>query len=270
MIGKYEDAAHLPRAEAAFQRALALDPDNGAAHHYYAQFEIDSGRVTEALQRLLELVEQRRAEPQVYAALVHACRYAGLVDESVASHRQARRLDPAVSTSVLHTYYMRGDYALAFEEGHQSSDPFEARVLGAMGRTAEAISAARREENRFAAYPLQRSFARGLRAALEGLPDEAVAALRPFDGPLFNDGEGLFYVAEIYSTLGLLDRGHMMLERAIDSGFLCLARFETDPYLAPLRGTDRYNELLGRVRSKRDPAVSGFLLGGGRALLGLR
>lgn len=164
---------------------------------------------------------------------------------------------------------MRGDYARAFEEGHQSSDPFEARVLGAMGRTAEAISAARREEDRFAAYPLQRSFATGLRAALEGLHDEAIAALQPFDRPLFNDGEGLFYVAEVYATLGLLDRGHMMLEQAIDSGFLCLAGFETDPYLAPFRGTRRFDELLGRVRSKRDPAVRRFLLGGGRALLGL-
>ena len=40
---------------------------------------------------------------QILAALVHACRYCGLLDASVAAHDLAIRLDPAIETSVLYT-----------------------------------------------------------------------------------------------------------------------------------------------------------------------
>jgi tetratricopeptide (TPR) repeat protein len=268
VIGKYEDQALQVRAEAALQRALELDSDNGAAHHYYAQLEIDLGRVEAALTRLLERVRQRRAEPQVYAALVQACRYAGLLAESVAAHRQAGRLDPTVSTSVLHTYYMQRDYDRALEEGPRSSDPFEARVLGAMGRDADAIKAARREEDRYTALPLLRSFSSGLRAALEGKTEEALTALVPFDTIVFNDGEALFYVAEIYAKLGIVDRALMMLMRAVDEGFACTPAFENDPYLWVVRKTAQWPTLFERVRAKQAVLVDSFVRAGGQTLLG--
>jgi non-specific serine/threonine protein kinase len=270
VLGKYEDLTGRARGEAALQRALELDPDNGAAHYYYAQLEIDLGRVDAALARLLDRARQRRAEPQIYAALVHACRYAGLLEASVAAHRQARRLDPTVSTSVLHTYYMQGDYARALDEGYSSSDPFEARVLGAMGRAAEAVAAARREEERYAAVPLLCSFCSGLRAAFEGRADEAVAALARIDTVAFSDGEGLFYWAEIYAMLGMLDRARSMLERALESGFLCLPAFENDPYLAPLRETPAWQPLIAPVRSRQAAVAEQFIRAGGPTLLGTR
>ena len=63
------------------------------------------------------------------------------------------------ATSVLHTYYHQGAFDQALDELHRSSDPFEGRLLGAMGRRDEAIAAARREETRYAAIPLLRAFA---------------------------------------------------------------------------------------------------------------
>jgi non-specific serine/threonine protein kinase len=268
VLGKYEDLAGRARGEAALQRALELDPDNGAAHHYYAQLEIDLGRVDSALERLLNRARQRRAEPQVYAALVHACRYAGLLVESVAADRQARRLDPTITTSVLHTYYMQGDFTRTLDLAPYSSDPIEARVLGAMGREVEAISAARREEERYASVPLLRGFCTSLRAAFEGRTDEAVKALQPIETFSFSDGEGLFYEAEVYAKLGLLDRALIMLERAVEGGFLCLPAFERDPFLAPLRMTPHWPALLERVRSKQGTLTESFTRAGGRTLLG--
>ena len=103
LFWKYADPAKLGAAESSFLRALELDPENGAAQYYYAQLEIDLGRLEAALARLLERVRHRRAEPHIYAALVHACRYGGLLDESLAAHRQAQRLDPTLPTTVHHT-----------------------------------------------------------------------------------------------------------------------------------------------------------------------
>jgi tetratricopeptide (TPR) repeat protein len=268
ILGKYEDPAQLAKAETAFLHALELDPKHGAAQHYYAQLEVDLGRVEAALSRLLKRAAERRAEPYIYAALVHALRYAGLLEESVAAHHQAVRLDPTVSTSVLHTYYMQGEYTRALEDAHRSSDPFEARLLGALGRDAEAIRAARREEERFAAFPLLRSFSTGLRAAFEGQQDEALAALQYFDSFAFNDGEGLFYVAEIYARLGIPESAYRMLERSVAAGFWCLPAFERDPYLVPLRQDTRWRELLSRVQSRQKSIRDEFMAVHGRTLLG--
>ena len=197
LFGKYEDPAQLARAESSFLRALELDPENGAAQDHYAQLEIDLGRLDAALARLLDRVRHRRAEPHIYAALVHACRYGGLLDESLAAHRHAQRLDPTFPTTVHHTYYMQGDFARALDEAHHSNDPIEARVLAVMGREAEALAVAQREESRFAAFPVLHAFVSGLRAAIEGRRSDAERDLQPFDTFGFTDGEAFFYVAGI-------------------------------------------------------------------------
>lgn len=78
-----------------------------------------------------------------------------------------------------------------------------------------------REETRFAALPLRRAFSTGPRAALEGHRDEALESMQPFVGSHFRDGEGLFYVAEVFALLDLPEQACAMLTRAVlrrDSG----------------------------------------------------
>jgi non-specific serine/threonine protein kinase len=267
VIGKYEDPALLQRAESALLKAQTLDPNNGAAVHYYAQLEIDLGRLDVALTRLLGRAQQRRAEPQVYAALVQACRYAGLLEASVVAHQRAHRLDPTISTGVLHTYYMQGDYTRALAEGHWASDPLEARVLGALGHREDAIAAGRREEERFAAVSRMRSFSTSIRATLEGKEDEALAALRAFDPATFTDGEGLFYIAGSYAQLGRLDEAASVLDRSVSAGFACVPAFERDPYLVPLRETNGWQKLIDKVKARQKVAVDAYLSAGGQKVL---
>jgi len=267
LFGKYEDPAQLARAESSFLRALELDPENGAAQLYYAQLEIDLGRLDAALARLLERVRHRRAEPHIYAALVHACRYGGLLDESLAAHRHAQRLDPTVSTSVHHTYYMQGDYGQALASAENVNDPFEARVVWALGRDKDALESARREEDRFASVPTMRAFSSAVRAAIEGRREEGVIDLDRIAASSFADGEGLFYIAGIYVRLGQPQRAFELLARAIDSGFLCRRGFETDIYLEPLRPTAEWQPLLEKLELKRRRVTNEFVRAGGRALL---
>jgi serine/threonine protein kinase/tetratricopeptide (TPR) repeat protein len=267
LFGKYEDSAQLARAEASFLRALEIDPENGAAQLYYAQLEIDLGRLDAALARLLERVRHRRAEPHIYAALVHACRYGGLLDESLAAHRHAQRLDPTVSTSVHHTYYMRSDYAQALASAENVKDPFEARVLLALGRDAEALECARREEDRFASVPRMRAFSTSVRAAIEGRTADSLAAVMQIGSSGFADGEGLFYLAGICMRAGEPQRAGELLRRAIDAGFLCARGFETDVCLEPLRTTADWQPLMDALELKRRRITNEFVRAGGRALL---
>jgi len=267
LFGKYEDPAQLARAESSFLRALELDPDNGAAQLYYAQLEIDLGRLDAALARLLERVRHRRAEPHIYAALVHACRYGGLLDESLAAHRHAQRLDPTVSTTVHHTYYMQGEYAQVLGSTENIKDPFEARVLWALGRDEDALACARREEERFASVPTMRAFSSAVRAALEGRHDEGLAAVAQIEASGFADGEGLFHLAGFCVRLGQPQRAFDLLARAVHAGFLCLRGFETDVYLEPLRTMGPWQPLMAALDVKRRRVTNEFVRAGGRALL---
>ena len=267
LFGKYEDSTQLARAESSFLRALELDPENGAAQYYYAQLEIDLGRLDAALARLLERVRHRRAEPHLYAALVHACRYGGLLDESLAAHRHAQRLDPTFPTTVHHTHYMLGDYEQALAAAGQVADPFVARVLWALNRDEEAVVTAKSEEDRFSSVPMMRAFSSALRAAIEGHHEEGAAAVRALESFGFSDGEGLFYLAGICARLGETALAQDLLTRAVDFGFVCLRAFETDVYLESLRSSGSWSELIERLNGKRRLVTNEFARAGGRALL---
>ena len=78
------------RAERAFERALALNPDLATAHYLYAHLEAETGRARDAMVRLLTRARSRRSDPELFAGLVTTCRYCGLLDESIAAYEQVR------------------------------------------------------------------------------------------------------------------------------------------------------------------------------------
>ena len=62
-----------------------------------------------ALVRLLGEAGRHGNDPELFAGLVHACRYCGLFEQSIAAHAEARRLDPNAFTSFEQTLLMSGD-----------------------------------------------------------------------------------------------------------------------------------------------------------------
>jgi hypothetical protein len=205
----------------------------------------------------------------VFAGLVQATRYIGLLEASQAAHGRARHLDPTIPTSILHTWYMSGEYDRALAAAHLTSDPLEARVLAAMGRQDAAIIAARREEERFAAVPRLGAFSTALRAMLEGGDAAAAAALSTVETTMA-DGEGLFYVAEIYSRLGRIDRAFEVMARSIEHQFVCLRALDRSPYLDRLRSASAWPALRARAATAQRELAEAFTRRGGPAVLGLR
>jgi len=74
-----------PYSWAAFTRALDINPDLSIAHNLYAQLEVDLGRAEDAMLRLIGRSKARGSDPDLFAGLVHACRFCGLLDASVAA-----------------------------------------------------------------------------------------------------------------------------------------------------------------------------------------
>jgi len=140
VLGKYfDDTASSRDAERSFERALSLNPDLPVLHKYYAQLECDAGRAVDAMRRLLQRA-RRAVDPEHFAGLVHACRYAGLLNASVAAHEEARRLDPRIPTSVVNTYLMLGDYLRMLRIDEDGDPDSKVMALYRLGRREEALA----------------------------------------------------------------------------------------------------------------------------------
>ena len=272
IMAKYgtEDAEeNLRKAEHAFTRALAINPDLSVAHNLYTNFEIELlGRAKEAMMRLLERARSQTADPELFAGLVVACRFCGLLDGSLAADRQARRLDPSIRTSVAYTHFMRGDWERAIATDADDLRWVTNWAFPMVGRAAEAISSYVANEER----PLPvliRMLLKASRLALEGRREEALEAFRAFNMAQPFDPEGVYFLARAQVQLGEYGEGLDTLERVIDAGFFCTPILVRDPWLDPVRGERRFTEIVNRANARSLDAEAEFRrLGGDKLLAG--
>jgi non-specific serine/threonine protein kinase len=270
VLAKYggpDATENLKRANDAFQRALALNPDLSVAHNLYTNFEVESlGRAKEAMARLLARAGSH-SDPEIFTGLVIACRFCGLLDASLAADRQARRLDPAVRTSVMFTHFMLGDWerALATDTDHLRWVTNWALPL--LGRQEEAIAAYRELEAR----PLPgvtRDLMRASRCVLEGRRDEALKVVETFIEKHF-DPEGLYFVARVLARLEDHETSLEMLNRIIERGFYCSSILLRDPWLDPIRGQSRFKDTVGYADARSREAEAELRRLDGPRILGL-
>ena len=261
-----ESADNFAKAEHALRRALDLYPDLSLAHHYYAYLELDLGRAQEAMLRLLERAKQHRADPELMAGLLHALRYCGLLDASVAAYDTARRLDPNVVTSICHTFWMLGDTLRAVET-EQSGE----RMMGMLAalrakQTAPVIAELKRrlEKHTGAAQVTTRAF-------LAVLERDTDAFAQRFDALATStrDPENLYYSSLMAAYVGDTERTLSSLERAVQGGWLCHATIANEPWLEAVRDTSRFKALVADARARHEQAAAAFREAGGDRLLGL-
>ena len=270
VIGMYsgdasDDAYAL--AEDAFKRALSLNPDLSLAHNLYTVVEIETGRVKQAMLRLLERVRQRSSDPELFAGLVQACRYAGLLRPAIAAHEHARRLEPQIRTAVCHPYLMAGDYerAVAFDQDEPSYVSILA--LDLMGERDRAITRTREQLAPGLPRVIRLVFEATL-AILEGRHDEARAG---GDQLLTlwrqRDPCGLYYLARALAAVQH-PQALPTFRRAVEGGFHCATFFWRDPWLDSLRGDAEFAAVIRIAEAGYRDAAAAFVAAGGEQMLG--
>ena len=255
---------NLKRADIAFRTAFELNPDLPLAHHLYTPLETDLGRAEEALLRLVRRARQRRADAALYAGLVHACRYCGLLDASVAAAEQAKHIDPQISTGVALTYWMRGEYERALE-GAGLHGFFTGLEYLSIGRPDEAIKAAEASAN-VVRDPTTRQYQTIVPLLIKGRTEECRRVLDEL-APRNPDPESVFYIARTYAKLGAIDSAVTQFARSVDSGFCVPSTFARDPWLDSIRDQPGFVDALARAQVRHDQAARKFEAAGGLRLL---
>jgi TolB-like protein/tetratricopeptide (TPR) repeat protein len=210
-------------AEAAYRAALAANPNNEAAHRYYAVFLAARGR-----------------------------------PESVALGDRACALDPlcfVVTSAAAHVHYLRGDYeaaipryrqVLTMEPRHVTARRGLASCLVQLGQFDEALDVLTSHE-KIRQDPVAKAWmghalaVSGSTAAAEAIASELQSAqVHRFVPP--------FHLAVLFAGLGDIDAAFHQLDRACDGRDPSLDEVAVEPRFQVLRGDRRYVNLLDRLK----------------------
>ncbi len=275
VIGKYVDgsADSETKAEDAFRRALALNPRLTIAHRFYAQLEADMGHADRALMRLLEQANRRGNDPELFSGLVHACRYCGLFEQSIAAHAESRRLDPNVPTGLEQTLLLSGDIDRLMDIELPlivagADDGIKVIGLGLAGRRDEARRRLNdmRQPSRIAAFQAWIDY---LEFWLDRRAEEMVERLSIFRTlKIQDDPEAIFQEGWLLCDIGEHDRGMPYLRRAIDKGYFVAPTLSSRPQFDALRGRPDFEALLADAEAGRQRVLAAFREAGGERLLG--
>lgn len=274
VIGKYVEALHdsEARAEDAFRRALALSPRLSIAHKFYANLEADIGQAERAVVRLLGEVDRHGNDPELFAGLVHACRYCGLHDESIAAHAEARRLDPNVPTSLEQTLLMAGDIEqlLSIEPPRLlagADDGIRVIGLGLAGRRDEARQKLRdmRESSRI---PIFQTWIEYLMAWLDRRPTEMVIHMETLSTlKIQDDPEAIFQIGWLQCDVGEHETGLRYLQQAVAKGYSVASTLSRAPQFDALRTDPAFVTILSAAEAGRQRALAAFRAAGGERLI---
>jgi serine/threonine protein kinase/tetratricopeptide (TPR) repeat protein len=275
VIGKYIDPTpdSDSRAEDAFIRAIALNPRLSLAHKFYSNLESDTGRTVEAMVRLLNAATRHGNDAELFAGLVHACRYTGLFDESIAAHAEARRLDPTMATGVRQTLLLNRDLdRLAAIEPSEAvpgaGEGIRVIGLGVAGRVDEAKAALARMRQGVPNHPFEKWRVHHLAAWLDRRVEDMIAGLASVAGSkIFDDPEIVFQQGFMFCDLGEHARGLDYLRNAVARGYFPAATLRW-PEFDALRDDTAFRTLLAEADAGRQRAKDAFRESGGERLLG--
>jgi serine/threonine-protein kinase len=273
VIGKFIDGApeSNARAEDAFRRALALNPRLSIAHKFYANLEAETGKGEGAIVRLLGEATRHGNDPELFTGLVHACRYCGLLEQSVAAHAEARRLDPNALTGVEQTMLYSGeiDRMLALEVPPLiagADDGIRVIGLGLAGRLddARALLDRMRQRSRIPTFVVWTDrLTAWLDRRLEFLQTSMLPNLN-----IREDPEAIFQEGWMLCDVGDYEKGLFCLQLAVSKGYFAAPTLARSRQFDKLRGNQEFQQMLEQAEAGTARALAAFNAAGGSQLLG--
>jgi DNA-binding winged helix-turn-helix (wHTH) protein/TolB-like protein/Tfp pilus assembly protein PilF len=255
------------RAQAAYERALAILPSQLDAQIFLANLLVDTGKVEQAVPLLRDALKTNPNHAAVHWELGYAYRFAGMLSESVAECELALQLDPLVKAngSFFNTYLYLGEYDKFLRSLPDLND--SAFVLFYRGFGEYYLKNSEQAAKDFdRAYELDPSLytqiGKAFSNSIAHRNAEGLEILRGLENKIgergVGDPEGMYKISQAYSILGDKPSALRALRRSIEGGFFCYPYFTTDPLLDGLRNEPEFNALLNAARERREAFRSKF------------
>jgi TolB-like protein len=260
----WDGGGGLSRAQSAFAQALALDPDLPMVYEQLAYVDVELGLAAETMARLLERAAQRPRDARLMAGLVTACRYAGLLDASLAAHARVVAIDPDTRTTVTWTHFMLGNYLEAVRTDHA---PQFCAMLSKVITGEIDTNGIRAFEESMPEGGL-RVGSRLYRQLAEGSVEPALEDLATMTAGGFADPEGWFLASVFLSRAGADAPALEWLARSVDAGYACYRTLIDGEHFARFRGSSDFERIVERAQQRVTRARTSYEGAGGPAVLG--
>ena len=255
------------KAQAAYEKAIALNPALVEPRIYMANLLTDTGRVEQAVPLLRSVVHDSPNNAEAHWELGYAYRFGGMLPESLAEAETARRLDPLVkiNSSAINTYLYLGQYE-KFLESLPTTDSAFILFYRGLGEyyLNKREEAARDFDAAFVRDPssLPARIGKALELSIARQNAQAVRLLRDTEQQIqqrgVTDAEGMYKVAQGFAVLGDKASALRMLRQSIAAGFFCYPYFERDPLLSNLRNEPEFEELMAQARQRHEQFKATF------------
>jgi DNA-binding winged helix-turn-helix (wHTH) protein/TolB-like protein len=251
------DSSYVDKGWQAFQRAIALDPQNRFIVDTMAFQLLEHNKAEEAIRLLQESLQRNPTDSFAHWYLSEAYRYGGALEQSVAEGELALKLNPNVAENLtFNTYLYVGQYQ-KFLDG-LPRDENNARAVFYRGLARYYLNDTRAAEEdfdrAFALNPalLHARIGHALACGLRGQNQQGLELMGNIERAGGDDGEMSYKIAQAYAQLGDVKSSMHLLRRSIDLNFYPYAYFVRDPLLDPLRGEPEYSAIMELARQRQE------------------
>jgi DNA-binding winged helix-turn-helix (wHTH) protein/TolB-like protein/tetratricopeptide (TPR) repeat protein len=248
------------RAQAAYERALAIRPNLLDAQIFLANLLIDTGKVEQAVPLLRDALKTNGNYAAAHWELGYAYRFAGMLHESVAECERARQLAPFVkgNGSVLNSYLYLGEYQKFLESLPVDDSSFTLFYRGFGEFHEKQFEQASKDFDR--AYELDPTLYTGIGKALsDSIHQRGAEGLQLLSGLEqtvrergVGDPEATYKIAEAYAILGNKSSALHVLSMSVESGFFSYPYIEKDPLLNDLHGEPEFARILNVAHQRHE------------------
>jgi serine/threonine protein kinase/Flp pilus assembly protein TadD len=246
-------AAGYERSNAAYQRALSLEPGRVSAAGDLATNEVEAGNLDKAYRDANELVKRRPDNAFAHFSLAVVLRYAGLLEEAQKECDAAAAIDPEnyIWRSCAFAFLEAGKTSWAKQylnkdAGSEWTNSVMVSVLMREGRMGEA----RKATLKMTANPtwmrdfLQVCLDKASATQVHQLAERAQNELLPE-----TDSELKYYQGSLLAACGEKDIAYKFLAKAVDEKYCAYQALQADPLLSGVQTDPQFRQIVAAAET---------------------
>jgi DNA-binding winged helix-turn-helix (wHTH) protein/TolB-like protein/Flp pilus assembly protein TadD len=255
------------KAQAAYERALRIQPAQIEARMFLANLLVDNGKVEQAVPLLLDALHTNPNRADIHWELGYAYRFGGMLPQSVAECELARQLDPTVKANgaALNTYLYLGEYEKFLRSLPNDNDTAFLVFYRGFGEfyLKQWELAARDFDRANALDPtLYTQIGKALGASIAHRESEGIAILKELEKTIaergVGDAEATYKMAQAYAVLGDRQSSLRVFADSIEHGFFAYPYFVRDPLLDNIRHESEFERLLKLAQQRHEAFKRAF------------
>jgi eukaryotic-like serine/threonine-protein kinase len=249
------------RSNAAFERALALDPNRMAAASHLITNRVERGELGRAYDAATDLVRRRPRSADAHFAFSYVLRYAGMQEQSTQECNTARSLDPGNfdfrSCAWAFLELGRTDRAMDFvhlDAGSQWAAWVTPYVYLAAGNVAQARESVK---NVAKAPAYHRDLLTACTQAQRPADMDRILREAESSAMMEPDPEAWYHVGALMAYCGQKEPALRLLKAAVQQNYCSYSALLGDPLLKDLRKDTAFNQVLTAASACQDALKEG-------------